>query len=184
MTAALEQAREIDTVVFDKTGTLTTGQQGVVGIETIENVTRENALALAAAVEGDSEHLIARDSQRGERTEIGIAASRKFSGAKRARRASASERTNNFSWRSAPFEMANANIPDALAEFSQRANDAGQSVIYVLRDGKIIAACDCGCDSSRKRGRGETFTRVGRECCDANGRFRSGGESGCANVGD
>ncbi len=57
---ALEQSREIDTVIFDKTGTLTKGEFGVVGVETIEGWDSEQALALTAAVEGDSEHTIAR----------------------------------------------------------------------------------------------------------------------------
>jgi Cu2+-exporting ATPase len=57
---ALEAAREIDVVIFDKTGTLTKGEFGVVGIESAEGWKENDALALTAAVEGDSEHLIAR----------------------------------------------------------------------------------------------------------------------------
>ena len=57
---ALEAAREIDVVIFDKTGTLTKGEFGVVGIAAAEGWNENDALALTAAVEGDSEHLIAR----------------------------------------------------------------------------------------------------------------------------
>ena len=57
---ALENAREIDTVIFDKTGTLTKGEFGVVGIATVEGWDEEKALALTAAIEGDSEHTIAQ----------------------------------------------------------------------------------------------------------------------------
>ena len=57
---ALEEARQIDIVIFDKTGTLTEGRFGVVGIATAEGWDEGQALALAAAVEGDSEHTIAR----------------------------------------------------------------------------------------------------------------------------
>ncbi len=57
---ALEEAREIDTVIFDKTGTLTEGQFGVVGTAVADGWQEDQALALALAVEGDSEHLIAR----------------------------------------------------------------------------------------------------------------------------
>ncbi|KPV54976.1 ATPase P [Kouleothrix aurantiaca] len=56
---ALEQARSLTTVVFDKTGTLTKGEQGLVGIATA-GLSEDAALALAAAIEGDSEHIIAR----------------------------------------------------------------------------------------------------------------------------
>jgi len=46
--------------IFDKTGTLTRGEQGLVGIATADGLPEEQALAQAAAVEGDSEHMIAR----------------------------------------------------------------------------------------------------------------------------
>jgi Cu2+-exporting ATPase len=57
---ALEKARQINLIIFDKTGTLTEGKFGVVSIETADGWSQENALALAAAIEGDSEHTIAR----------------------------------------------------------------------------------------------------------------------------
>jgi Cu2+-exporting ATPase len=56
----LEAARLLNTVVFDKTGTLTFGDQRVVDIATTAGLTAERALALAAAVERDSEHPVAR----------------------------------------------------------------------------------------------------------------------------
>jgi Cu2+-exporting ATPase len=56
----LEEARTLDTVVFDKTGTLTRGEFGVVDIATVEGLGADEALALAAAVERDSEHTLAR----------------------------------------------------------------------------------------------------------------------------
>jgi Cu2+-exporting ATPase len=56
----LEEARNIDAVFFDKTGTLTRGEFRVVEITTREGLGRDQALALAAAVERDSEHTIAQ----------------------------------------------------------------------------------------------------------------------------
>ena len=56
----LEMARLVNAVVFDKTGTLTIGDQRVVDIATTGGLTAERALALAAAVERDSEHPVAR----------------------------------------------------------------------------------------------------------------------------
>jgi Cu2+-exporting ATPase len=56
---ALERARELDVVVFDKTGTLTRGELGVVGIAATDGH-EERALALAAGLEADSEHALAR----------------------------------------------------------------------------------------------------------------------------
>jgi len=65
--AALEDARLVSVVLFDKTGTLTEGRQGVVRIVTGDGATigpdpvdEDAVLALAASVEGRSEHPIAR----------------------------------------------------------------------------------------------------------------------------
>ncbi len=56
----LEEARNVTAVFFDKTGTLTRGEFRVVDITTREGLTPDDALALAAAVEHDSEHTIAQ----------------------------------------------------------------------------------------------------------------------------
>jgi P-type Cu2+ transporter len=56
----LEEARNLTTVVFDKTGTLTLGELRVVDVATVAGVSADDALRLAAAVERNSEHPIAR----------------------------------------------------------------------------------------------------------------------------
>ena len=56
----LEEARNLTTVVFDKTGTLTRGEFRVVDVATDGSLTANDALRIAAAVERDSEHTIAR----------------------------------------------------------------------------------------------------------------------------
>jgi P-type Cu2+ transporter len=56
----LEEARRLTAVVFDKTGTLTLGEHRVVGIRTTNGITEDEALRLAAAVERDAEHSVAR----------------------------------------------------------------------------------------------------------------------------
>nr|WP_245347079.1 heavy metal translocating P-type ATPase [Arthrobacter stackebrandtii] len=57
---ALERMRTVDVVLFDKTGTLTKGEPTVTGIAMDDGVTTVELLALAAAVESDSEHPSAR----------------------------------------------------------------------------------------------------------------------------
>ena len=56
----LEDARNVNAVFFDKTGTLTRGEFRVVDITTRVGLTADEALALAAAVERESEHTIAQ----------------------------------------------------------------------------------------------------------------------------
>ena len=57
---ALERMREVDAVLFDKTGTLTRGQHVVTGLASAGGAGDDRVLALAAAVEADSEHPLAR----------------------------------------------------------------------------------------------------------------------------
>ncbi|MBI5089912.1 MAG: heavy metal translocating P-type ATPase [Actinobacteria bacterium] len=57
---ALETMRSIDTVVFDKTGTLTSGEHTVTAISAADGLDDDGVLRIAAAVESDSEHPLAR----------------------------------------------------------------------------------------------------------------------------
>lgn len=57
--AELEQAYKVDTVVFDKTGTLTLGQPEVVEVFTSDEVSPEELISCAAALERLSEHPLA-----------------------------------------------------------------------------------------------------------------------------
>ena len=56
---ALERMRTVDIVLFDKTGTLTKGSHALVDVASVDGNTAR-VVALAAAVEGDSEHPLAR----------------------------------------------------------------------------------------------------------------------------
>ncbi len=57
---ALERMRSIDTVMFDKTGTLTKGEPALLGTVTAGSLDDSAILGLAGAIEGDSEHPLAR----------------------------------------------------------------------------------------------------------------------------
>jgi Cu2+-exporting ATPase len=57
---ALERARELDVVIFDKTGTLTKGRPAVSALAAAADASEDELLRLAAAVEADSEHPLAR----------------------------------------------------------------------------------------------------------------------------
>jgi Cu2+-exporting ATPase len=56
----LEEARDLDVVVFDKTGTLTRGEHRVVEVRAMDGMSPDDALRLAAALERDSEHSVAK----------------------------------------------------------------------------------------------------------------------------
>ena len=58
--AAMEQSREIRTVVFDKTGTLTQGRPEIVALHPAPGRDRDGVLRLTAALQAGSEHPLAR----------------------------------------------------------------------------------------------------------------------------
>jgi len=57
---ALERARNLDMVIFDKTGTLTRGAPALSGVAAGPGSNESDLLALAAAVESNSEHPLAK----------------------------------------------------------------------------------------------------------------------------
>ena len=62
--AAFEQVRQIDTVVFDKTGTLTEGRWRLLDILPTTDIPPEKIIALALALETDSDHHVAAELRR------------------------------------------------------------------------------------------------------------------------
>jgi Cu2+-exporting ATPase len=144
---ALEEAREIDTVIFDKTGTLTEGRFGVVDIATADSVPgslgmgEEEALALTAAVEGDSEHTIARGLRRAaEERELSLPKVSDFEALKgRGVRASRDGDTVHVGGPRL-LEMLELDVPEPLTGFREEAQTKGQSVVYLVQEKKVEAA--------------------------------------------
>jgi P-type Cu2+ transporter len=132
---ALEQAREIDTVIFDKTGTLTLGEMGVVGIVTADGVEESQALATAAAIEGDSEHMIARAiNHTAEERQLSLPPVTNFEAIKgRGVRAQVDGQT---AYVGGPrlLEMLEIELPENIARFGREAGDKGQSLINLVQE--------------------------------------------------
>ena len=137
----MEAAREINTVIFDKTGTLTEGRFGVVGLETLEGLGADEALALTAAVEGDSEHTIAQGIRRSvEAKGLKLPAVTGFEAIKgRGIRAKANGQ-ELYVGGPRLLEMLNIQLPEKLASFERDASAKGQSVVHLIRDGQPVAS--------------------------------------------
>lgn len=137
----LEAARDIHTVIFDKTGTLTEGRFGVVGMETVDGMSPDAALALTAAVEGDSEHTIAQGIRRSaEQKGLSLPAVTDFEAIKG--RGTRARSNGNELYVGGPrlLEMLQASLPEKLAQFEQSASAKGQSVVHLVRDGQPVAS--------------------------------------------
>jgi Cu2+-exporting ATPase len=138
---ALERMRNVDVVLFDKTGTLTQGRHVVTGVVTTAGVTEAELLALAGAVEADSEHPVARA--------IVAEAGANVPG---------DERRTASDFRSLPGRGVRANVggvevavggpamltelnvtvPDDVAAQTTRWVERGASVLHVVRDGRVL----------------------------------------------
>ena len=138
---AMERARELDTVVFDKTGTLTEGEQGVVDAVTVGDLGEDEAFALAAAVEGDSEHMIAA-AIREAAAERGIEprTATDFEALKgRGVRATVEGETVHVGGPNL-LSTLDSGVPSELAAFAERAGENARTVVYLVRDDEPVAA--------------------------------------------
>jgi Cu2+-exporting ATPase len=136
----LEEARNLDVVVFDKTGTLTLGEFRVVDLAVAKGLSEEEALRIAAGVEVESEHPIARGIVSTAR-ERGVAESsvdgfRAITGKGVAATVDGQE---YFVGGPALLEAEAASVPTALREAADRAATRGQAAIYLLRGGDALA---------------------------------------------
>lgn len=131
---ALEKLHEIDTVIFDKTGTLTEGRFGVVGIKTAANFSEEEALALAAAIEGDSEHAIAKGIRASaEERHIAVPHMEGFEALKGRGAVAQDESHKYYIGGSRLLDMLNLTLPEQLASFESEASSKGETVVHLVR---------------------------------------------------
>ena len=136
----LELARTLDTVVFDKTGTLTRGEFRVVGISSVPGLDEARALALAAAVERDSEHTIAKgiaDSAR-ERG-LDLPAAREFEAIPgHGVKATVEGRLYHVGGPRL-LERLGLALPDPLRAFAQGAAERGQAAVHLVEGDEVRA---------------------------------------------
>ena len=138
---ALETARRLDVVVFDKTGTLTLGEHGVVGVFTATGQDERDILARMAAIEADSEHVIARGIVRSAREKgIPFPELQDFKALPgRGVEGTIDGRKVNVG---GPRLIESMNITPP-AEIEQRLTNArasGQTIVYLVEDGRVTAA--------------------------------------------
>ncbi len=136
----LEEARTLDTVIFDKTGTLTLGEFRVVELSVAQGISQDEALRIAAAVEGESEHPIARGIVKTtEERRISIPAAVGFRALPGKGVAATVEGGEYHLGGPALLREENASVPASLVQAANAAARRAQSAIYLLRDRAALA---------------------------------------------
>ncbi|WP_285249723.1 heavy metal translocating P-type ATPase [Pseudarthrobacter sp. fls2-241-R2A-168] len=136
---ALERMRTIDVVLFDKTGTLTTGEPELKDVAAAPGVDADDLLALAAAVESDSEHPVARAIVRAARERnLSLPAVTGFASLTgRGVRAAVDGRTVHVGGPALLRELG-AVVPSALQATTRGWMDRGAAVLHVIDDGGSV----------------------------------------------
>jgi Cu2+-exporting ATPase len=120
---------------------LTKGEQGVVGTATAGGWDQDDALALAAAIESDSEHMVARGIRRAaQEKELSLPKVGAFEALKgRGVRATANGQPV-YVGGPRLLEMLGLALGGSLATFSDQAGSKGQAVVYLVSEEQIVAA--------------------------------------------
>jgi Cu2+-exporting ATPase len=132
---ALERARELDVVIFDKTGTLTMGRPALAAVSAAVGMDEGGVLRLAAAVEADSEHPLARSivaAAAGREVEVPAATAFEALAGRGARATVEGRRVAV----GGPRLLADLGLPAGPA--SEAWAREGRTVLHVVADGMVV----------------------------------------------
>ena len=136
----LEEARLLNTVIFDKTGTLTLGEFRVVGLTVADGMSSDAALRIAAAIERESEHPIARGIVRSaEERGLQLPVAEDFRALPGRGVAATVGGVEYQLGGPALLSSTKATVPERLRDAANTATQRAQSAIYLVRDGGALA---------------------------------------------
>ncbi len=136
----LEEARSLNTVIFDKTGTLTLGEHRVVEMTVTEGMGEEEALRIAAGVESESEHPIARGVVKtAEDRGMEVPMPDGFRAITGKGVAASVDGVEYHMGGPALLKAEEADVSSTLRDAAEKAAGRGQAAIYLLRDGEALA---------------------------------------------
>src|SRR5882724_3504842 len=136
---ALERSRDLDVVIFDKTGTLTRGAPTLSGVAAVSGASEEEVLRLAASVEADSEHPLAKAIVSGaNRRGANPLQGRNFEGMPGSgARATVNGQSVSVGGPHLLSEL-KVVVPPELEKAATTWASEGQTVLYVVVDGRVI----------------------------------------------
>jgi Cu2+-exporting ATPase len=181
----LEEARNLDAVIFDKTGTLTLGEFRVVDLAVAGEVSYDDALRIAAEVEADSEHPIARGIvETAEDRGIPRGTAAGFRAIPGHGVAATVDGTEYWVGGPALLEAESAVVPPELREAADRAASRGRAAVYLLRDGQALAVFAVA-DAIRQESREavQTLHAAGLEVAMLTGDARAVADAVAAELG-
>jgi Cu2+-exporting ATPase len=136
----LEEARNLDVVIFDKTGTLTLGEFRVVDMATMDSLDQDEALRIAASIESESEHPIARGIVKtAEDKQIQLETPDDFRNLTGKGVAASVGGTEYTMGGPSLLRSEQAEIPEMLEAAADAAADRGQAAIFLLRGREAVA---------------------------------------------
>ena len=136
---ALESARNLDVIVFDKTGTLTKGEFGLNEMKTFGELDDDRALALAAALERDSEHPIARAiREAAQAKKIGLPEVQKFEAIKGKGIQGEIDSVMYHLGNPRLVEEQGAQVTGEVSEFLAQANRSGETVVFLTEGEQVV----------------------------------------------
>ncbi len=136
--AAFERSRGLQAVVFDKTGTLTEGEFSVTEVVALGDVDESNVLQLAASLESQSEHPIAKGVVRGAKEQgVSLQHAHNFR-AIPGKGATGLVGEHEVSVVGPGFLRERKMLPDD--EALRTIAETGKTIVYVIVDGRIVGA--------------------------------------------
>ena len=136
----LEEARNLDTVIFDKTGTLTLGEFRVVATTLADGLLEDEALRIAASIEAESQHPIARGIVKTAQDKgIEIPAADGFRALTGKGVAATVGGTEYHIGGPALLKVEQVRVSPALQQAAEAAASRGQAAIYLVRGGEALA---------------------------------------------
>lgn len=138
---ALEAARNIDVVLFDKTGTLTKGDQAVADVYTAGAMESDEVLRLIASVEAPSEHSISRAVVAAAKDKkLNLTKVTHFNALKGKGITAAVDGNTYYVGGPRMIAERKATIPPKLEQSVVASDNAGKTVIYLIKDKMVLGA--------------------------------------------
>jgi Cu2+-exporting ATPase len=138
---ALERAKDLEIVIFDKTGTLTRGEPVLSAVAAAPGIGEDELLAIAAGVEADSEHPLARAIVDGAKRR-GVPAQPASGFQNLPGRGASATIGGGIVHVGGPrlLEELDVQPPSSVEAVTGGWADAGRTVMTVVRDGSVLGA--------------------------------------------